>query len=68
MKATISINIQDDTSLETMNKMCISSQMLHDMYREAFAGLIRKCAHPAAKWSVMVQITDNTKQEAQDGK
>lgn len=67
MKAIISVEIQDATSLETINKMGISLQMLHDMYREAFAGLLRECVHPDAKWSVLVQVLDNTKQEAQHG-
>ena len=67
MKAVINIEIMDDTSEELCNEQGITMENLHDLYKQGFEGIMQRIAHPGVKWELQVQITDNTKQEAQHG-
>ena len=67
MKAVINIEIMDDTSEEFCNEQGMTKEFLHDLYKQGFEGIMRRIEQPGVKWELQIQITDNTKQEAQHG-
>lgn len=67
MKVCINIEIKDNTSAEVCAANGMSMEKMRYMYEQGFSGIMQGIVHPGVKWGLQVQITDNTKQEAQHG-
>lgn len=63
MKATVTIEITDNTSEEKLNKAGLTRGEMAYHYQRAFSELVRMTLHPGCDAAISCVVTDNTKDE-----
>ena len=63
MKATVTIEITDNTSEEELRKAGTNGNQMAYLYRKGFADFVRRVLHPGCDATINCVVTDNTKEE-----
>lgn len=58
MKATIKIEIMDNTTPEKLEKAGMTKEFIENLYEIAFRSLINEVADDGCKSSISVEVTD----------
>ena len=61
MKATVTIEITDNTSEEELRKAGTNGNEMAYLYRKGFTNLVRQVLHPGCEATINCVVTDNTK-------